>query len=174
MHHSEQKCAYFCYRWCMAGCGAGAMWDLWDWSISRVIMITRPHSIVNCMMWSIWLSMLDAFNSNMSFTGWYHTEHKFKCDRERLESKGIHQGIQHIIHQEHRQQARVDFQEPLVSQEVWCVPWGQERRPTEWPIAYCEQHNNGDQVEDGFQRSVHPLAAFIDGIYGGGLQQIFI
>ena len=33
MHHSEQKCAHFCSEWCIVGCGIGALWDLWIWSI---------------------------------------------------------------------------------------------------------------------------------------------
>ena len=33
IHYSEQKCTHsWCY-WCIVGCGIGALWDLWDWSI---------------------------------------------------------------------------------------------------------------------------------------------
>ena len=32
MHYSEQKCAHFCSEWCIVG--YGALWDLWDWSIT--------------------------------------------------------------------------------------------------------------------------------------------
>ena len=35
MHHSEQKYAHFCSEWCIVGYGAGALWDLWDWSIGN-------------------------------------------------------------------------------------------------------------------------------------------
>ena len=27
MHHSEQKCAHFCYEWCIVGYETGALWD---------------------------------------------------------------------------------------------------------------------------------------------------
>ena len=33
MHHSEQKCAYFCSEWCIVGYGTGTLWDLWTWFI---------------------------------------------------------------------------------------------------------------------------------------------
>ena len=33
-HHSEQKCAHLCSEWCIVGCGTGALWDLWDQSMS--------------------------------------------------------------------------------------------------------------------------------------------
>ena len=29
VHHSEQKCAYFCFEWCIVGYGTCAWWDLW-------------------------------------------------------------------------------------------------------------------------------------------------
>ena len=36
MHNSEQKCnvTHFCSEWCILGYGAGALWNLWDWSIA--------------------------------------------------------------------------------------------------------------------------------------------
>ena len=27
MHDSEQKCAHFCFEWCIVGYGTGALWD---------------------------------------------------------------------------------------------------------------------------------------------------
>ena len=38
--YSEQKCAYFCSEWSIVGYGAGASWDLWNWSID--IMRHKP------------------------------------------------------------------------------------------------------------------------------------
>ena len=29
MHHSQQKCAHFCDKWCIVGYRTGALWDLW-------------------------------------------------------------------------------------------------------------------------------------------------
>ena len=37
MHHWEQKCAHFCFQWCIVAYEAGALWDLWDWSIDDVV-----------------------------------------------------------------------------------------------------------------------------------------
>ena len=34
MHHSEQKCAHFYCAWYIVGYETGALWDLWDWSIT--------------------------------------------------------------------------------------------------------------------------------------------
>ena len=43
MLHSEQKCAHFCPEWGIVGCGTGAFWDLWNWSI----MLYLCHAVVN-------------------------------------------------------------------------------------------------------------------------------
>ena len=43
-HHSEQKCAHFCFEWCIVGYGTGALCHLWDWSISSISSnIVTPH-----------------------------------------------------------------------------------------------------------------------------------
>ena len=34
-HYSDQKCAHVCSEWCVVGYGAGASWDLWNWSIGH-------------------------------------------------------------------------------------------------------------------------------------------
>ena len=33
MHHSEQKCAYFCSEWCIVGYGTGTLQDLLIWLV---------------------------------------------------------------------------------------------------------------------------------------------
>ena len=39
MHNSEQKYAHFYSKWCIVGCGIGALWDLWGCSINLTSFI---------------------------------------------------------------------------------------------------------------------------------------
>ena len=39
MHNAEQKCAHFYSKWCIVGYEIGALWDLWDCSISLISFI---------------------------------------------------------------------------------------------------------------------------------------
>ena len=41
--HSEQKCVHFCSEWSIVGYRTGAFWDLWNWSI---VLITIISSII--------------------------------------------------------------------------------------------------------------------------------
>ena len=44
MHHSQQKCVYFCSEWCIAGYERGALWDFGDGSsLSKVLTIVVPY-----------------------------------------------------------------------------------------------------------------------------------
>ena len=44
MHHSEQKCAYFCSEWCIVGYQTGALWDLWDSSTTQLTFLSWERS----------------------------------------------------------------------------------------------------------------------------------
>ena len=70
MHHSEQKCAYFCSEWCIVGYETSALWNLWDWSIPALFMMvsamlschtichhhhTFSTSLQRWMMTQLWL-----------------------------------------------------------------------------------------------------------------------
>ena len=63
MHHSERKYAHFCSEWCIVGYGAGALWDVWIWSIAQctcLISHSAPFrtekvhiSVLNGALWDI-------------------------------------------------------------------------------------------------------------------------
>ena len=36
IHHSAEKCAYFCSESWIVGYGISALWDLWNWSIGQM------------------------------------------------------------------------------------------------------------------------------------------
>ena len=60
MHHPEQKCAHFCSEWYIVGWGTGALWDLWDWSIS--VYFVDQISYITVLYWK-WMGPENEFVS---------------------------------------------------------------------------------------------------------------
>ena len=60
MHHSEQKCAHFCSKWCIVGYGTGAMWDLW---IRSTVLTISQH----------WLKLFIYQSSSLGSDSQFHT-----------------------------------------------------------------------------------------------------
>ena len=53
VHHSEQKCTYFCSEWSIVGHGSGAFWYLWNWSIDLLY-------VIECNNWTCLTAYWDA------------------------------------------------------------------------------------------------------------------
>ena len=51
IYHSEQKWGCLCSEWCVVWYGAGALWDLWDWSITEYPMKYAHSFVALCLLW---------------------------------------------------------------------------------------------------------------------------